>query len=253
MYMNDVTFFHMDEKDFSNKIYKDLYSTKIDLYDLRETYVMCSLDMLDEISTRLPTHSKDKLYFLGNGNYHYLTLVLLDRLKDPFTLVTFDHHNDAGYIPFPQMTSCGSWIQTALGKFDLLEEVFIIGADADNMKETKSELNDKLYYLNADSISEKSLQKISTAIPTENIYLSIDRDFLSEKEVQTNWDQGDSPLTELLFSIQLLCADHKLIGADVCGDIIWDYRTLNKYTMQAVLKQSINVNNKIFDQLSLQF
>lgn len=251
--MSDITFFHMDEKDFSNKIYKNLYSTKIDLYDLRETYVMCSLDTLDEISTRLPTHSEDKLYFLGDGNYHYLTLVLLNRLKDPFTLVVFDHHNDAGDIPFPQMTSCGSWIQTALGELDLLQEVFIIGANADNMKETKSVLKNKLTYLNAESISEKSLQQLSSAIQTENIYLSIDRDFLSEKEVQTNWDQGDHLLTELLFFIEVLCADHTLIGADVCGDIVWDYRTLNKYTMQETLKQSIDVNHKIFNQLSLYF
>ena len=251
--MNDVIFFHMDEKDFSNKIYKNLYSTKIDLYDLRETYIMCSLDTLDEISDRLPMHSKDKLYFLGNGNYHYLTLVLLNRLKEPFTLVTFDHHNDAGYIPFPQMTSCGSWIQTALEKFHLLQKVIIIGANADDMKETKSNLKNRLYYLNAENISKKSLQQISTTIQTENIYLSIDRDFLSEKEVQTNWDQGDNFLRELLFAIQLLCTDHKLVGADVCGDIVWDYRTLNKYTMQAILEQSIDVNNKIFDELSLQF
>ena len=105
--MENITFFHMSEKDFSNKIYKDLYSKKIDLCDLKETYTMCPLDVLEEIEKRLPTHQRDYLYYLGNGNYHYLTLVLLSRLSEPFTLITFDHHNDAGDF-FLEMTSCGS-------------------------------------------------------------------------------------------------------------------------------------------------
>lgn len=250
--MSDITFFHMNEKDFSNKIYKDLYSTKIDLYDLRETYSMCHLDILDEISKRLPTHQKDKLYYLGNGNYHYLTLVLLARLEEPFTLITFDHHNDARYFPFPDMTSCGSWIRTALEELDLLEKVIIIGASADNTKEMKNGLSDKLFFLSEEKISEKVLQRISNAIKTKNIYISVDRDFLSEREVQTNWDQGNNQLPDLLSAIQLFSKDHILVGADVCGDIVWDFRTLNKYTMQSTLEQSIQVNKNIFEALNLQ-
>lgn len=250
--MKDVTFFHMNEKDFSNKIYKDLYSTKIDLYDLRETYIMCHLDVLDEISKRLPSRQEDKLYYLGNGNYHYLTLVLLDRLKEPFTLITFDHHNDAHYFPFPEMTSCGSWIQTALEKLDLMKEAIIIGANADDMKEMKVDFSEKLFFLNEESISKKALEEVSYSIQTENIYISIDRDFLSEREVQTNWDQGSNQLSDLLYAIQLISKNHKLVGADVCGDIVWDFRTLNQYTMQSTLEKSTRVNKKIFEALSLQ-
>lgn len=250
IFMENITFFHMNEKDFSNKIYKELYTKRIDLFDLRETYIMCHLDVLEEISKRLPVHRKDCLYYLGNGNYHYLTLVLLKRMSEPFTLVTFDHHNDAGDFPFPDTISCGSWIQTAIETLPLMKRVIVIGADRENGKKTEKQTFNKLFFANPIDHSTKSIQKISSFILTKNIYISIDRDYLSEEVVQTNWDQGNNQLSDLLFAVELLAQNHKLVGADVCGDIVWDYQTLNQFTMQATLQQSIEVNRKIFETLS---
>lgn len=250
IFMENITFFHMSEKDFSNKIYKELYSTKIDLYDLRETYIMCHLDVLEEISKRLPIHQNDRLYYLGNGNYHYLTLVLLKRLTEPYTLITFDHHNDAGDFPFPEMTSCGSWIQTAIEMFPLMERVIVIGADQENGKKTGKNVSNKIFFVKNEENSFQSLQKTASLIQTKNIYISIDRDYLSEEVVQTNWDQGKNKLPDLLQAIKVLANHHILVGADVCGDIVWDYRTLSQFTMQSTLQQSIKVNQKIFEALS---
>lgn len=247
--MENITFFHMSEKDFSNKIYKDLYSKKIDLCDLKETYTMCPLDVLEEIEKRLPIHQRDYLYYLGNGNYHYLTLVLLSRLSEPFTLITFDHHNDAGDFPFLEMTSCGSWIQTAVDRVPLMERVIIIGADSQNGKKTKENYSNQLFFVSDTKVPE-NLQEISLLIKTKNIYMSIDRDYLSKEVVQTNWDQGDNQLSDLLKAIRFLANHHTLVGADVCGDIVWDYQTLNQLTMQATMQQSIQVNKKIFETLT---
>ena len=80
--------------------------------------------------------------------------------------------------------------------------------------------------------------------------MSIDRDYLSKEVVQTNWDQGDNQLSDLLKAIRFLANHHTLVGADVCGDIVWDYQTLNQLTMQATMQQSIQVNKKIFETLT---
>lgn len=239
----------MSEKDFSNKIYRGLYSDMIDCHDIRGTYIMCDYLALEEIQGRLSKQNQNKLYYLGNGNYHYLTLTLLKQINDPFTLVTFDHHNDAGYLSSPQMTSCGSWIQNAVEELDLLEEVLIIGADSQDKKETKASVSNKIRIFEDGSLSEKKLQMFSDTIKTKNIYMSIDRDFLSTKEVQTNWDQGEHQLSELLKSMNILAKNRHLIGADVCGDIVWSYQKMSDFSFKSILEKSINVNEQIFTTL----
>lgn len=248
--MKKIAFFHMNEKDFSNKVYNSLYSKLIDFTDLRETYIICHFDTLSEISTRLERLPDYQLFYLGNGNYHYLTLVLLARQKEPFTLITFDHHHDSSDFPYSKMTSCGSWIQTAIQNLEFLKKVLVIGASANKLEELTPIPSPKLQLLYEKDISTKSLDDLSKQIPTKNIYISIDRDFLSEKVVQTNWEQGTHSLEDLLWGMRKLTQHHRLVGADVCGDILWDYQTLNRIRMQKTLKQSIEVNRQIFSLFS---
>lgn len=247
--MSGVTFFHTQGKDFSNVIYKDLYNHIIDIHELSGTYIMCHVDTLNKITEKIDKTKQGQLYYLGNGNYHYLTLSLLAQIKEPFTLVLFDHHNDAGYLPYPNMISCGSWVQNAVEDLPLLEEVFIIGANAGNKKDAKSQVASKINILNEDELSKGSLSDFASKIKTKNIYLSVDRDILSKKVVQTNWNQGKVSLKKLVKSLELVSQRHSVIGADVCGDIVWDYRTVNNYRKQRNLEQSVAVNKQIFEVL----
>ena len=32
--------------------------------------------------------------FIGSGNYHYVSHLLLEEINKPFTLILFDHHTD---------------------------------------------------------------------------------------------------------------------------------------------------------------
>lgn len=242
--MPKVTFFHMREKDFSNLIYRDLYSDLIDLRDFTGTYIMCDFETLDRISKEVEEENPNKLVYLGNGNYHYMTLTLLRQFKKPYTLVTFDHHHDA-WLNYPQMTSCSSWVHTAIENLPFLKEVIVVGAGTSNLPQSLSNLK----ILDENTYSQNALYKLSQIIKTKNIYLSIDRDFLSKKEVQTNWDQGQFQLAELLNGINILLKNHTLIGADVCGDLLWDYQTTNSYSMQPMLEKSIQVNKEIFNFL----
>jgi len=243
-----VSFFHTQEKNFSNVIYKDLYNQMIDIHDIAGTYVMCHFDTLKDIAKRIAA-LESQIYYLGNGNYHYLSLALLEKIKEPFSLVLFDHHHDAGYLPVDNVTSCGTWVKNAIEEIELLQHVYIIGGDTKNKKEPLSHVSLKITIVSENDLSVTTLKKLTQKIETSNIYVSIDRDFLSEREVLTNWDQGNASLDDLLQIIQIVCKNHRLLGADVCGDILWDYPTMTKHTMQASLKRSVTVNEQIFNLL----
>lgn len=248
--MEAITFFNMNENDFSKKLYREFYSDLIDFKNLESTYMMCDFPTLHQITNRVSRQLNTKLSYLGNGNYHYLTFSILAQLKEPFTLITFDHHNDARIFPFQKMTSCGSWINDAMKWNPFLREVFIIGVDVKDKQMTAPNNASKIRILSKNDTSTEKLKRVSDEIKTEAIYLSIDRDFLSTKDVQTNWDQGEYRVSELLDYIQVVSENHRVLGADVCGDYVWDYRTMKKQTMQKVLRQSIQVNNQIFQSLA---
>lgn len=248
--MANVTLFHTKKTDLSKEIYQGLYHNLIDISDLYGTHIMCALDNLAVIEKRLPQQTNSQLYFLGSGNYHYLTLPLLNRIREPFTLVVFDHHNDAGLLPFKGMTSCGSWIHDALEEIPFLEKVVLIGPSGEDEKEVKDHLSKKIERLNEEDMIEKNIQELAKQIPTEKIYLSIDRDILSEKDVQTNWDQGTVRLPQLMKDAELISANHIVIGADVCGDLEWDYRSTSKFRLKSTLKQSVETNRQLFELLN---
>ncbi|MCL5292102.1 MAG: hypothetical protein M1548_06180 [Actinobacteria bacterium] len=67
---------------------------------------------------------------------------------------------------------------------------------------------------------EATLERILPAIPTDAVYLTIDKDVLRESDSFTNYlgMQGSLILNELLAAISLIGRRKRIIGADVCGD-----------------------------------
>jgi arginase family enzyme len=55
-------------------------------------------------------------------------------------------------------------------------------------------------------------------MPTDAVWISIDKDVLPEDEVVTNWDQGHMPLDALLEFLRAIRAKKRIIGADICGE-----------------------------------
>src|SRR5262249_47800268 len=64
----------------------------------------------------------------------------------------------------------------------------------------------------------ESLSLIIDKVETIAVWISIDKDVLSEAEVVTNWDQGQMPLTALLAAIRFFGAQRRIVGVDVCGE-----------------------------------
>jgi len=67
---------------------------------------------------------------------------------------------------------------------------------------------------------EATLDAVLPTLPTDAIYLTIDKDVLKESDSFTNYrgDQGMLTLPELLAAVTLIGKEKRVIGADICGD-----------------------------------
>jgi arginase family enzyme len=50
------------------------------------------------------------------------------------------------------------------------------------------------------------------------VYLSVDKDILSKEELDTNWDQGNVRVDELLSLAKDCLAGRKVLAVDLCGE-----------------------------------
>jgi len=73
--------------------------------------------------------------FLGSGDYHHMTLTLLESLpvdQRPTTLVVVDNHPD-WFLESPPY-HCGNWVGTALKTLGWLKQVILIGMNSDDLR-----------------------------------------------------------------------------------------------------------------------
>ncbi|MBR0173450.1 MAG: arginase family protein [Lachnospiraceae bacterium] len=153
--------------------------------------------------------------FLGNGNYHYLSYLVTEKIAEPYTLVLFDHHPDMRAPAFGEILSCGGWVRDALRKQKHLMRVVMAGVDETLYSEEHAMTPDARLSL----CTELSVTGILSAIPEAYpVFLSIDKDVLAEDEIKTNWDQGEMSLRTLLTLVTAIRENRRVIGADLCGE-----------------------------------
>ncbi|AKM17774.1 arginase family protein [Anoxybacillus geothermalis] len=184
----------------------------IDLSDVPETNLYCSGEALAEIERRLRRRRMRGAVLIGNGNFHYVSYLLIKEMKEPFTLVLFDHHTDAEGGS-DRLISCGSWVAYALGH-PQLQKVIIVGPSC---SPSHLRLSPKITVLPFDDHDEWPTALLD-AIPTGSVYISIDKDALRREDAVTNWDQGMMPLSRLLACLRLLLFYKKVLGVDICGE-----------------------------------
>ncbi len=192
---------------------KDAASYIIGLNDLEGVAYFCTPEAQRALDQRLSRYHA-RLWFLGSGNYHYTSYLLMKRLRHPFTLVLFDHHADAQQQP--TMLSCGSWVAEALLRLPRLVKVVLVGVQERSLDGIAAHLLQKIEWLPPDRWTAHTLLQ---AIPTRHIYISIDKDVLDPRWALTNWDQGQMPLPYLLELVRALGTRKKILGADVCGEL----------------------------------
>jgi arginase family enzyme len=195
---------------------------------------------------------ESSITLLGSGDFHHVASLLHERIGEPFTLVHFDNHPD--WVRLAPRWHCGSWINRALA-LPLLERVVTLGPCSSDLVRPGLKGGNlgalgtgrlvlhpwhhapsRVWHRIADgpghrwadgfvhwrNLAERSLGEaihdVIAGIPTDAVWISIDKDVLPEDTVLTNWDQGRMPLEALLGFVGAIGAARRVIGADVCGE-----------------------------------
>lgn len=152
--------------------------------DIPGSHRYCTAEAAQFIRKKLKNDPTPAIHLIGSGDYHYVTLFLLEKLEKPFTLVLFDNHPDDQSGAFSdELLSCGGWVAKAR-ELPMCKEVLWNPAE----------------------------------LPEDrNIYISVDLDVLSPEYATTNWNQGDMTLKDLLNRLSTLKNNNMVEGVDICG------------------------------------
>ena len=203
----------------------------IDLSDISGTNCYCDGDAQAQILERMEKYPVSGIYFIDSGNYHYVTKIMTDFLKEPFVLVCFDHHTDMQKPMVEGMTSCGDWAGQVLGENTYLRQLVLIGPpqrDIDGIEIGKPQSQniqtgekDKLLTFSEEELQNGTAKvaQIKEGLP---FYISIDKDVLNRRFTETNWNQGDMPLPMLEHLLQFFLQKGKVCGVDICGECRMD-------------------------------
>jgi len=194
--------------------------------------------------------------FLGSGDYHHLSAVLIaaavEAADRPITVIHFDNHPD--WDRLPPAWHCGSWINRLL-EVPRVERIITLGPCSDDLDAPQcktghvaamargrlelhpwrrrpsrvwGKINDGIgrrregRHLVWDNLVDldwtRFLLDLVKRLPTETVWITIDKDVLRPEDAKTNWDQGEMPLDALLEAVRRLCAGRDVLGIDVCGE-----------------------------------
>ena len=160
---------------------------------LEGTNCFCSPESAEQIRRAVATLPLHAVHDIGTGDYHYVSLFWLERIREPFSLVLFDHHPDDQPGSFGAgLLSCGGWVAQARELPQLRTDLWI-----------------------RDAADFPALDRL----PEGPVYLSIDLDVLSPAFARTDWDQGSMQLEELVAALRKLVAEKPVLGVDLCGGL----------------------------------
>jgi arginase family enzyme len=241
-----------------NKLIERFKPIIIDLMDLGPRCRLYSNEKTaSEVSERIDPGSGDSITFLGSGDFHHITSLLLDKFSEEISVISFDDHPDWDILP-PRI-GCGSWVTRVLGK-DNVKKVILIGASSgdispslfrmgnyDSLKGDRLEiypyqhkptkvffkkipenisadvksglLYDEIHWqeLKTKNIAEFFLH-ILRRLPAKKVYVTIDKDCLKAPYSLTNWAGGHLELDELLLMLKFIKENTEIVGLDITGD-----------------------------------
>ena len=241
-----------------NKLVERFKPSIIDLTDLGPRCRLYSNEKTaKEVSARINSGSVNSIAFLGSGDFHHITSLLLDKLSEEISVISFDDHPDWDILP-PKI-GCGSWVTRVLNK-DNVKKVILMGASSgdisptlfrvgnyDSLKDDRLEIYpyqhkptrvffkkipenisadvksglffDEIHWqeLKSKNIAEFFLH-ILRRLPTKKVYVTIDKDCLKAPYSLTNWAEGHLELEELLLMLKSIKENTEVVGLDITGD-----------------------------------
>lgn len=230
--------------------------------------IRCFQQFWVEVARELPATEQYGTVMLGSGDFHHLSLPLLQHslksvsAQTPVRLVVFDNHPDN--MRFPWGIHCGSWVRHA-ALLPQISHVHVVGITSGDIAWKHAWENyltplvsGKLTYwstgVNVQWAHRVGLKKpfkhfenidaLCDAVYTllagqlQPTYLSIDKDVFSPSVVQTNWDQGQ--LTEAGIQHIITALSGSIIGSDITGEVSdWQYTTAWKRWLSAADGQQL--------------
>lgn len=210
-----------------------------------------------QIEEAIPQPCGNTVNFIGSGDFHHISALLINKIRRPLTLIIFDFHPD--WAGIPPLNSCGSWVRLALKNKNIAKCV-VLGASSDDistlglysadtglLKKSRLEIypysrrpsriffrglpanvsfraeknifSSTIYW---DELKQKGARdfvgQLSGRISQRDVYISVDKDCLKKEYALTNWEQGQMPLEELLAFLRLVKSNFNLLGVDITGD-----------------------------------
>ncbi len=244
--MKGMTIFDFDRSLITQSVFMKRFSSQLSIRPMhvfqRSIRLWCSERNFRKVSNLMRLENIHQFTLLGSGDYHHLTIALLQQHKTPLTLVLFDNHPD--WMRPPHKYHCGSWIYTA-ARMPQIERIVIVGLENGDLEgkkflagDVESYLKQKIVLLPYSPVEVQTqtqqpfvhlesklkadlyagIQEILDAITTHNVYISIDKDCLRSQDAVTNWEQGTLPLATVLSCIQIIAKRCDIVGADTVGD-----------------------------------
>lgn len=220
----------------------------VDFRTLRQASLYCTLESFRAIERKLAGEApQPRVTLIGCGNYHFVTLALLERLRRPFALVLVDRHTDSKESLVENMISCGSWIRHALRRVKLLKRVVMVGQPPEAIASLPQELRRRIFYL--PDLSEAEVSRFFATLPDQDVYLSIDKDALDSAVARTNWDHGSLRLKDLQSFIARFAERRRLCGADICGELPASPLDLLRPEIRSAIGRNERTNEVLLDAL----
>lgn len=205
--------------------YKYSNANWIDLSSINGKTCICDNYAIKKIKSKIKNIPFNGLHYIDSGNYHYTTSLWISKIKEPFVLVVFDYHSDTQESQFKGMLTCGSWILRTLENNEFIKKVLVIGIGRDQTKSLSEKYRDKIECVQCDEIKEYEYILKDQSHSKYPVYISIDKDVLSNRVVNTNWSQGSMKLADLEYILHEIISNNKVLGIDICGECGTDQYT----------------------------
>ena len=117
------------------------------------------------------------------------------------------------------MMSCGDWAGLVLDQNPNLKQLILIGPEAADIFQIDAVHKDRLLTFSAEELKNGTARKKSANILSGvPFYISIDKDVLSTRFTETNWNQGDMTLDMLEHLLGIILSHETVCGIDICGE-----------------------------------
>lgn len=191
----------------------------IECRDIHGTNCYCDETAEQILKERIREIGPEGIHFIDSGNYHYMTKLWTDKIRQPFVLILIDHHPDAQPSLFEGLLSCGCWVGRMLDENMYVRKVVLLGAEDSMVERLPQKYRNKIAAYNEEAvIHEKIWNDFREKHIDAPVYLTIDKDILAPSQVKTNWNQGKMKMKDLKKVIYLILLHEKVIGVDICGE-----------------------------------